>query len=144
MRAKQLVLGLAAAALLPLGMNGQDAAPAEKAHPYKTISGDELKTLVKNKPANVVVVDARSAKYDDGRRIPGAVSLSASAPDTEINSKLKDKNTEIVAYCSNLKCPASAELLERLSKKGYTNLKKYPEGIDGWTKDGGKTEKASP
>jgi len=104
-------------------------------HTFSTIDTEGLKALIASGEA-VVIVDARSGKYDDGRRIPGVVSLSADARDETIAQVLPDKNAKVVAYCSNEKCPASANLAKRLVKLGYTNVHKYPHGIAGWTAAG--------
>jgi len=94
-----------------------------------------LKALI---DANVPIklFDARSGKYDDGRRIPGASSLSAAANENEIAKAIGAKDALVVTYCSNLKCPASAALAKRLRALGYKNVIEYPHGIDGWAAAG--------
>ena len=100
-----------------------------------------LATLIRTKtPA--AVLDARSGKFDDGKRIPGARQLSPTAKDEEIAKALPDKQALIVTYCAGLTCPASKALAERLEKLGYTNVIEYPEGIAGWVKAGNKVEQA--
>jgi rhodanese-related sulfurtransferase len=98
---------------------------------YQTVDTDGLKKLIES-DQSVVLVDARSGKYDDGRRIASASQLASSASDEEIASALPDKRAKIVAYCTNLKCPASAKLANRLVELGYTDVVKYPDGIDAW------------
>lgn len=90
----------------------------------------------------MVIVDARPAKYDDGKRIPGAKSVSADSSDDEIKAMLPDKSDLIVAYCVNPECPASPQLAEKLRKMGYKNVVEYSEGIEGWQKAGHEVEKA--
>ena len=92
--------------------------------------------------ADLVLVDARSGKYDDGKRIPGAQSLNSGSSEKEIESVVSDKNALIVTYCSNLKCPASAQLAEKLRKLGYDNVIEYPNGIQGWIEDGNEVVEA--
>lgn len=106
------------------------AAPA-----YSTIDTEGLKQLLLSGEP-VAVVDARSGKHDDGQRIPGAVSLAATASDKTIARVLPDKHAKIVTYCSNQRCPASSNLAKRLVQMGYTNVHKYPDGIAGWTAAG--------
>ena len=100
-----------------------------------------LATLIGTK-TQLVILDARSGKYDDGKRIPGAKSLNAGSSDEEIKAMLPDKSALIVTYCANLECPASHQLAEKLAKMGYMNLIEYPEGIAGWQKAGHEVEKA--
>jgi rhodanese-related sulfurtransferase len=89
-----------------------------------------MKKVVESKSA--IVLDARTGKYDDGKRIPGALSLSAESSKAEVEKTIPDKKSAIVTYCSNLKCPASGKLAKHLKALGYTNIKEYPEGIQGW------------
>ncbi|MBP7634772.1 rhodanese-like domain-containing protein [Candidatus Ozemobacteraceae bacterium] len=86
------------------------------------------------------ILDARSGKYDDGRRIPGAKSLNAESKVSTILNMLPEKQALIVTYCSNLKCPASGKLFEHLKSLGYKNLIEYPEGIQGWMSAGHEVE----
>jgi rhodanese-related sulfurtransferase len=92
----------------------------------------------------VVVVDARTAKYDDGKRIPGAISVPADATPEQIVAALPDKNAKIVTYCSGPQCPASAKLAKTLVKHGYTGVHKYPDGLAGWVAAGKQTTQAAP
>jgi rhodanese-related sulfurtransferase len=94
-----------------------------------------LKTLI-DSGAPVIVLDARSGKFDDGKRIPGALSLTSEAKSEEVAKVLPNKESLIVTYCSNTKCPASHKLFEHLKSLGYTNLIEYPEGIQGWVEAG--------
>jgi len=91
----------------------------------------------------VTVLDARTGKYDDGNRIPGALALAPDAPEGHVASLLPDKQKLVVTYCSNLKCPASHMLGERLRKLGYLNVLEYHEGIEGWMAAGNTVEKAT-
>ena len=93
--------------------------------------------------ALVTVLDARTGTYDDGRRVPGAKTLSPAAADAVIAAALPDKKALIVTYCSGLKCPACHLLGEKLRGMGYTNVLEYHEGIDGWTAAGNAVESAA-
>jgi rhodanese-related sulfurtransferase len=78
----------------------------------------------------------RSGKYDDGRRIPGAIGLGADSKDEDILNTVKSKDVLIVTYCANLKCPASKALAEKLRTLGYKHVLEYPLGIEGWVEGG--------
>lgn len=114
------------------------AAPAhteEKADAPATINTLGLKTLINSK-VPLIVLDARSGEFDDGKRLPGALSLNADSKAEDIAKALPSKEALIVTYCSNLKCPASHKLYTHLQSLGYTNLIEYPEGIQGWVEAG--------
>lgn len=90
----------------------------------------------------LVLVDARSAKYDDGFRLPGAKYLPAGSSAAEVRRALVLKNKLVVTYCANLQCPASAALAKQLREMGYTSVIEYPYGIQGWREAGLAVEKA--
>jgi len=106
----------------------------------KHLELDEFAKVVDNKSA--VVLDARSGKWDDGKRVPGAKSLSSSASEADITKMLPDKSQAIVTYCSNTKCPASKMLATKLVGLGYTNVSEYAPGIKGWMEAGKPVEMA--
>jgi rhodanese-related sulfurtransferase len=105
-----------------------EAAPA-------TINPAGLDALLKAK-VPVLVFDARSGTFDDGRRIPGAGSLTAKSTAAEVSAAAPDKSALIVTYCSSPKCGASAALAKHLRELGYANVVELPEGIDGWVASG--------
>jgi len=107
-----------------------------------SVNTSGLKTLLES-GVPLTILDARSGKWDDGKRIPGALSLNSESKPEEIAKVLPNKEALIVTYCSNTKCPASHMLYEHLKKHGYTNLLEYPEGIQGWIEAGNpvKSEK---
>jgi len=115
-------------------------ATEDKAHGAAAeIDTAALATLVQSKAA--VVLDARTGKYDDGRRIPGAKALSPKASEKEANKAIGDKDQLVVTYCSNTQCPASNMLATRLKKLGYSNILEYSKGIEGWAADGQEVHK---
>ncbi len=96
-----------------------------------TISVAGLEALIRAK-VPMLIFDARSGKWDDGKRIPGAKSLNAASTPDEVQAAIPDKTALIVTYCAGLKCPASHLLAERLQKDGFLNVVEFPEGIEGW------------
>ena len=117
------------------------AAEAKAAEPG-ILNPAGLDALLKAK-VSVTVLDARSGKYDDGRRIPGAKSLNSTSSAEEIAKVIPSKESLVVTYCSNLKCPASARLAKHLAGLGYSNILELPQGIDGWAAEGRPVEKVN-
>ena len=105
------------------------------------INTSGLKALIDAK-AKLTILDARSGKYDDGRRIPGAKSLAADASEKVVKKAVRSKTSLVVTYCAGLKCPASAMLAARLKKLGYENVIEYRHGIAGWAAAGLPVENA--
>ncbi len=88
----------------------------------------------------MVLLDARSGKWDDKSRIPGAQSVNDKSTREEVEKIIKTKDTLVVTYCSNLKCPASNRLYIHLKKLGYKNVLEYPFGIQAWLEAGNDIE----
>lgn len=114
------------------------AAPEAKPAEINTAG---LAALLKAKTP-VVLLDARAAKWDDGKRIPGAKAVNADSADSDISAAAPDKNGLVVTYCAGVKCPASGQLAAKLRAAGYANVIEYREGIAGWVAGGNSVEEA--
>lgn len=86
----------------------------------------------------LTILDARSAQWDDGKRIGSAVSLSTEATPEQAAKVIPSKQSLAVVYCSNPDCPASTYLAKRLVELGYSSVLKYEEGIEAWIQSGRK------
>ena len=106
-----------------------------------TINTLALKAMI-DSGADMIILDARSKEYDDGKRIPGAVTLTAQSTVQEIQKVIKTKDKLVVTYCANLQCPASDMLYKHLKSLGYSNVMEYPEGIQAWVEAGNPVVKA--
>ena len=106
---------------------------------FASISHDELKAAIAKKSVTVLDVNG-SESFAEGR-IPGAIDFIAN--EKKIASMLpKKKDALIVAYCGNEHCPAYMAAATVAKNLGYTNVKHYAPGIDGWKKSGAKVEKS--
>ena len=114
-------------------------APEVKAVQAASITPAGLDALLKASTP-LVVFDARSGKYDDGRRVPGAKSLTDKATAEEVAKLVPTKEALIVTYCVNLKCQASPHLAQHLRSLGYSNIVEMPAGIEGWVAEGRAVE----
>ena len=117
------------------------AAAEKPAAGYAEINTAALATLL-GSGANAVLLDARIGQWDDGRRIPGAKVLAPDTDEATALAAIGAKDQLVITYCGNIKCPASKHLSNRLLELGFTNVMKYPEGIDDWQAQGHKIEQA--
>lgn len=92
---------------------------------------------------SVVLVDALPAAYYDAAHLPGALNLVEQDVEALAPTLLPDRDAAIVTYCSNAACGNSQAVANRLEKLGYSNVRKYREGIQGWADAGNKIEQAS-
>ena len=106
------------------------------------ITRDELKVEIA--AGTVTVVDALGEPYWAQQHLPGAIYLVADDVDTQAGALLPDKSAAIVTYCSNTACPNSGQVATKLEQLGYTNVRKYREGIQDWVEAGLPVESATP
>ena len=88
----------------------------------------------------VTLVDALPASYYAKAHLPGALNLVESDVEARAAELLPDKDAAIVTYCSNEACGNSQAVANRLHKLGYTNVRKYREGIQDWVEAGNEIE----
>jgi rhodanese-related sulfurtransferase len=102
------------------------------------ISIVDLQAAVASKSA--VILDVNGTESYRAGHIPGAIDFIAHSDEV---AKLlpADKNALIVAYCRNVHCTAYRAAANAALALGYTNVKHFPLGIDGWVQSGAATEK---
>lgn len=106
---------------------------------FADISHKDLQAAIEKKA--VTVIDVNGTDSFKTGRIPGAIDFEAN--EKKLASLLpKDKNALVVAYCGNEYCNAYKAAASVAQKLGYTNVKHYSAGIDGWKKSGAKVEKS--
>jgi len=94
------------------------------------ITREELRAAIG--AGSVIVVDALGGEYYAKQHLPGAIPLVEAEVDEKAASLLPDRDAAIVTYCSNPACPNSQRVADRLTALGYTNVRKYREGIEDW------------
>lgn len=107
-----------------------------------SITRDELKAAID--AGTVTLVDALGGEYYARQHLPGAIALVLADVDARAATVLPDRDAAIVTYCSNTACPNSGQVAERLTALGYTNVRKYREGIEDWVSAGLPTMSAEP
>ncbi len=83
-------------------------------------------------------IDAREQGDFSGGHIPGAVNIpveSAAEHLDEVRAMLKTGKT-VIAYCHDVDCPLSADLVKDLGNQGIGPVKVMPEGWVGWVDRG--------
>ncbi|MGH3780046.1 MAG: rhodanese-like domain-containing protein [Pseudonocardiaceae bacterium] len=96
----------------------------------RTISRDELKSGLD--AGTITAIDALPEPYYSQQHLPGAVNLIAADVEDRASELLPDKAAAIVTYCSNPACQNSTQGAVKLERLGYTNVRKYPGGIQDW------------
>jgi rhodanese-related sulfurtransferase len=113
---------------------------------YKAVNAEDLKKWVDAKK-DMLIVDTMpfEASYRK-RHIPGAVQMEFPIPAMkEMDAKKKaefikllgpNKDRLIVFYCGFTECTRSHNAAMWAVKLGYTNVHRFPGGIQGWSQAG--------
>ncbi|WP_433221560.1 rhodanese-like domain-containing protein [Microtetraspora malaysiensis] len=104
------------------------------------ITRDELRAAID--AGTVTVIDALGGEYYAKQHLPNALPLTPTEVDARAAALLPDRDAAIVTYCSNPACPNSGQVADRLTALGYTDVRKYREGIQDWVEAGLPTESA--
>ncbi|MEV0408386.1 rhodanese-like domain-containing protein [Actinoallomurus sp. NPDC050550] len=106
------------------------------------ISRDDLRAAIE--ADTVTVVDALPESYYAQQHLPGALNLVEDEVDARAADLLPDRNAPIVTYCSNAACGNSEAVATRLTGLGYTDVRKYRDGIQDWVEAGLPVESGTP
>ncbi len=98
------------------------------------ISRDDLRNGIED--GTLTVVDALPSDYWAQQHLPGALNLVESDVEARAADLLPDPNAPVVTYCTNPSCGNSQAVATRLERLGYTNVRKYREGIEDWVAAG--------
>jgi rhodanese-related sulfurtransferase len=98
------------------------------------ITREQLKEKM-DRGDDFVLVEALSQKHYQSSHLPGAINLPYEFVD-EAEKVLPDKNAEIIVYCMNPECVASAEEARELEEMGYERVLHYAAGKQDWIKAG--------
>jgi molybdopterin/thiamine biosynthesis adenylyltransferase/rhodanese-related sulfurtransferase len=95
----------------------------------KEISLDDLKKRLDQKD-KLVLVDVREKEEFRAGFIPGAISVPRGFLESQIESRVGDKNAEIIVYCAGGNRSALAAVT--LAELGYTNVTSASLGFTRW------------
>lgn len=96
----------------------------------KEISVEEADKLIREKPANLIILDVRTpAEFKEGH-IAGAKNMDFFGGHFDVEAETLPKNSKILVYCrSGMR---SAGAVEELHKVGIKDLYHITHGMDEW------------
>jgi sulfur-carrier protein adenylyltransferase/sulfurtransferase len=95
----------------------------------KEVSLDELKKRLDAKE-NITLLDVREKEEYRAGFIPGAISIPRGFLEIQVEGRIPDKNSKIVAYCAG--GTRSALAAKTLAELGYTNVETANPGFVRW------------
>lgn len=106
------------------------------------ITRDELRVAIE--AGSITVVDALGESYFAQQHLPGALNIVEDEVAVAAPRLLPDKSAAIAVYCANPACPNSQAVAVALRRLGYTDVRKYREGIQDWVGAGLPVETGVP
>jgi len=93
------------------------------------ITAEALKEKI-NKQPDLLLINVLSKDYFDDCHIKGSINIPFDVFEKRISEL--DKNRDIVVYCSNYMCSASAAAYKILKKNGFEKVKAFEGGMKEW------------
>ncbi len=95
---------------------------------------EEVKNDALSENAATKLINVLDSQYFEDAHIPG--SLNISLDNLEEATKDWNKDSDIVVYCANYHCSASAAAARKLAAAGFTHVKAYEAGMADWAQKG--------
>ena len=92
-----------------------------------------------NRGESLEVWNVQTDKWFNGEMIPGSRRMPLDT--IEHDTVRIPKNAEIIAYCGGPRCPQSTQAAQKLGELGYTNVRAFKGGLEGWKAAGHATDK---
>lgn len=103
---------------------------------FAVITSEELKLLVENIPAGLVLIDARSPQEYQEVHIKSALNIPLANLEKDGTLLTAAKNTRLVFYCNGVKCGKSGKSAQIARALGYTDISVYADGMPVWEEKG--------
>lgn len=81
---------------------------------------------------SVVIIDAQGPGGYEREHIPGAVNFDLDRVREQGATYIGNTERRVIVYCTDGDCCGAETVGAKLVGAGYTNIGRYPAGIDGW------------
>ena len=88
------------------------------------------------------VLNVQTDQFFAGELIPGSRRIPLDGIEQGVKELPKD--AEIVTYCAGPACSQSTQAAQKLTDLGYTNVRAYTDGLEGWKAAGRETVQPQP
>lgn len=107
----------------------------------RTLSTDELRREL-DRDNGLHVLNVQTHAVFTGALIPASRHIPVNTIGTTPITVSKD--AAIVTYCGGPQCSQSTEAARKLTTLGYTNVRVYSEGLEGWMAAGNEIVRLHP
>ncbi len=108
---------------------------------FQTITREELKDKLE-RDDQFVLLDVLGERSYTRAHLPGAEMVDAHGEDLleQVESLVRDRDTEVVVYCASFDCQLSPWVAEKLIEAGYSRVLDYEGGLKDWVEGGYELE----
>jgi rhodanese-related sulfurtransferase len=107
----------------------------------RVLSTAELQQGI-DRDSGLHVLNVQTDEFFAGELIPGSRRIPLDAIEQGVKEVPKD--AEIVTYCAGPACSQSTQAAQKLTDLGYTNVRAYSDGLEGWKAAGRETVQLQP
>ena len=102
------------------------------------ISTAELKQKLDSGAKDFTLIDTLKPESFEARHVPGAINI---VEDVDFVQKVEAqlhpaKDAELIVYCTSETCQRHIRAAQYLRDAGYSNVKRYADGLAGWQNAG--------
>lgn len=107
----------------------------------QTITAEELKKILTGDDRTPVINVLKPDDYEK-RHIPSTINIPLDDQDfvNRVQERIEDKSRPVIVYCAKKACDASEKAAKQLERAGFTQVKDYAEGTEGWKSAGYRVE----
>lgn len=106
------------------------------------VDADELQRALDD--PHVVVIDAQGDGGFERAHLPGAINFSLDNVPSQASHAVAETDQRVVIYCTDVACIGAEFVGAQLIEAGYTNVGRFPAGVDGWASSGGDVAVGAP
>jgi rhodanese-related sulfurtransferase len=121
------------------GVNPHGGTPLDVLLPPVEI--EELEAALED--PDVVVIDAQGEGGYERAHITGAINFDLDDVEKQASTDISDEGRRIILYCTDQDCLGAEFVGTLLVEAGYSNIGRFPGGVDGWAKAGRPIEAGS-
>jgi ArsR family transcriptional regulator len=107
----------------------------------RVLSTAELQQGI-DRDSGLHVLNVQTDQFFAGELIPGSRRIPLDRLEEGVKELPKD--TEIVTYCAGPACSQSSQAAQKLTDLGFTNVRAYTDGVEGWNAAGRETVQLQP
>lgn len=108
------------------------------------ITANELERAIAR--GGIPVINVLDAEHFQEKHIPGSINIPLDSDNfaDQVAERLGSKSDPVIVYCASEQCDASTKAATRLESAGFTDIRDFEPGVQGWEDAGFRIEHGAP